>query len=105
MKFDGQCAALAGILAILFSASAASQSHDVVVLTYAGPIAPISAQYITRGISEAESRGAAAVILELDTPGGLDSSMRQIIQGEMNARVPVIVFVAPRARGRLRPAA
>lgn len=96
MKFDGHCAALAGIFAILFSASAASQSHDVVVLTYAGPIAPISAQYITHGISEAESRSVAAVILELDTPGGLDSSMRQIIQGEMNARVPVIVFVAPR---------
>jgi len=64
--------------------------------TYSGPINPASAEYIARGISEAEARNAAAFVLQLDTPGGLDSSMRDIIQHEMNARVPVIVFVAPR---------
>jgi membrane-bound serine protease (ClpP class) len=73
-----------------------ARAREVVVLTFAGPIGPVSADYIARGIGEAESRGAAAVILRLDTPGGLDSSMRQIIQREMNARVPVVVFVAPR---------
>jgi membrane-bound serine protease (ClpP class) len=66
------------------------------VLAYAGPISPASAEYITRGIAEAEARNAAAVVIEIDTPGGLDSSMRQIIQREMNSRVPVIAFVAPR---------
>jgi len=71
------------------------EAAEVVVLTYAGPIGPISAEYIARGISEAEARGATAVILGLDTPGGLDASMRQIIQREMNARVPVVVYVAP----------
>src|ERR1700722_14082926 len=70
-------------------------SPGVVVVPYAGPIGPPSAEYITRGIGEAESRHAAAFVLELDTPGGLDSSMRQIIQREMNSTVPVIVFVGP----------
>src|SRR5262249_33314969 len=79
-----------------FCAVASAEAAEVVVLTYAGTIGPISASYIARGIHEAEARGAAAVILRLDTPGGLDSSMRQIIQREMNARVPVVLFVAPR---------
>ena len=82
--------------ALFWAAPARAQSRDVVVLTYAGPIGPVSAEYIDRGIGEGEARGAAAVILLLDTPGGLDTSMRQIIQREMNARVPVVVFVAPR---------
>lgn len=70
--------------------------QEIVVLPYAGPIGAASVEYIERGISEAEARKATAVVLELDTPGGLDSSMRQIIQREMNARIPVIAFVAPR---------
>ncbi|HUJ33147.1 MAG TPA: nodulation protein NfeD [Candidatus Acidoferrum sp.] len=78
-----------------FFASASQAQQQVVLLPYAGPISPASAEYITRGITDAESRKAAAVILELDTPGGLDSSMRKIIQAEMNSSVPVVVFVAP----------
>ena len=84
------------LVVVLLSLAPDVRAGDVVILTYAGPIGPISAEYISRGIAEAESRGAAAVILELDTPGGLDSSMREIIQREMNARVPVVVYVAPR---------
>jgi membrane-bound serine protease (ClpP class) len=89
-------AGLALVAAIIFCAPAARAQHEVVVLPYAGPISPASAEFIERGIADAEARNAAAVILELDTPGGLDSSMRRIVQREMNARVPVIVFVAPR---------
>ncbi len=70
--------------------------EEVVVLTYSGPISVLSAEYIERGISEAEARKAAAVVLQLDTPGGLDSPMRRIIQKMMNARLPVIVYVSPR---------
>ncbi len=73
-----------------------THAGEVIVLTYAGPIGSVSAEYVSRGIAEAEARGAAVVILQLDTPGGLDSSMRRIIQREMNARVPVVVYVAPR---------
>lgn len=81
--------------ATLIAPSARAQ-QEVYVLQYTGPISAASAEYIERGISEAESAKAAAVVLELDTPGGLDSSMRQIIQREMNAQVPVIAYVAPR---------
>ena len=86
-------ALLLGVLASL--APAARAQREVVVLPYSGPISPASAQYLTRGIADAEARNAAAVVIEIDTPGGLDSSMRKIVQGEMSARVPVIVYVAP----------
>jgi membrane-bound serine protease (ClpP class) len=82
-------------LAALMVPEARAQ-QQVVVLRYAGPISAASAEYVDRGITEAEATNSDAVVLELDTPGGLDSSMREIIQREMNARVPVIVFVAPR---------
>ena len=84
------------LVSLILPASAWCAQPEVFVLPYAGAITSAGAEYVTRGISDAEARNAAAVVLELDTPGGLDSSMRQIIQREMNARVPVIVFVAPR---------
>lgn len=87
---------LIGATLSLVPIAGAAAPTSVVVLTYSGPINPASAEYIARGISEAEARNAAAFVLQLDTPGGLDSSMRDIIQHEMNAHVPVVVFVAPR---------
>ncbi len=84
------------LASLFFAMVPVARAADVVVLTYSGPIDSISAEYISRGIGEAEARGAVAVILQLDTPGGLDSSMRAIIQREMNARLPVVVYVAPR---------
>ncbi|HVB35713.1 MAG TPA: nodulation protein NfeD [Candidatus Acidoferrales bacterium] len=95
MKRTAICAALLGIFLGL-GLSSSARAGDVVVLTYAGPINAISAEYISRGITEAESRHASALILQLDTPGGFDSAMRKIVQAEMNAPVPIIVFVAPR---------
>ncbi len=83
------------VLALAFAAIQAEGS-DVVVLTAAGPVGTFMAEYVERGITEAEARGAAAVVLRLDTPGGLDSAMRRIVQRTMNARVPVIAYVAPR---------
>ena len=94
MRLSCRAVPWAAFLVLIFAG--VTSAGDVVVLTYAGPIGSVSAEYISRGIAEAEARGAAAVILQLDTPGGLDSSMRQIIQQEMNARVPVVVYVAPR---------
>jgi membrane-bound serine protease (ClpP class) len=61
-----------------------------------GVINPFSARYLERAIRETETAGAAALVLELDTPGGLDSAMRDMIQAELNSHAPVIVFVAPR---------
>ncbi|NIM06857.1 MAG: nodulation protein NfeD [Armatimonadetes bacterium] len=60
-----------------------------------GVINPFGARYLERAIRETERAGAAALILVLDTPGGLDTAMRSMIQAELNAHVPVIVYVAP----------
>ena len=68
----------------------------VAVLSFEGVINPMASKYITRGIERAEEMNAECVVLELDTPGGLDPSMRVIVRKMMNATVPVIVYVAPR---------
>jgi membrane-bound serine protease (ClpP class) len=68
---------------------------SVSVLTVKGIINPVSAQYLIEGINEAHDNGYQAVIIEIDTPGGLDESMRDIIQTMINTKIPVIVYVHP----------
>jgi membrane-bound serine protease (ClpP class) len=60
-----------------------------------GPITPPMSKYIIRVIDEAIANNAQAVIMEMDTPGGLDKSMREIIQKELSSYIPIIVFVSP----------
>jgi membrane-bound serine protease (ClpP class) len=67
----------------------------VIGLTLDQAVQPISAEYVVRGIHYANQKGAAAVLLEVDTPGGLESSMREIITAIVDSRVPVITYVAP----------
>ncbi len=91
--------ALICLLALICTALCAPRSaaqSKIVFLHVVGGVGPASADYITRGIESAESQNANAVVLELDTPGGLDSSMRAIVQQEMNAKIPVVVYVSPR---------
>ncbi len=84
------------LLFLAFSFSLASAKGDtVVVLTVKGAITPVVASYLDRGIRAAEADGATAVVVELDTPGGLDDSMRDIVQRIIGAKVPVVVFVSP----------
>jgi membrane-bound serine protease (ClpP class) len=71
-----------------------TEEQPVVQLKVKGPIIPIVAQYVERGIKTAEEQGAICVIL-MDTPGGLDKSMREIIQRILDSRVPVVVYVYP----------
>ena len=64
-----------------------------VVLDIKGPIGPAVSDYVVRGIRKAQDMGAALVVLRMDTPGGLDSSMREIIQAIVASPVPVASFV------------
>jgi len=68
---------------------------DVLKLTVDDTIQPISEEYIARGLDAARNAGDTAVLIELRTPGGLESSMREIIQKIVASPVPVIVYVAP----------
>ncbi|MCD6310086.1 MAG: nodulation protein NfeD [Candidatus Eremiobacteraeota bacterium] len=67
---------------------------NTVIITIKGPINPVLASYVIRGLEEAEKKQAIC-ILKMDTPGGLDSSMRKIIQEIMRSDIPVITYVAP----------
>jgi len=78
------------------SGAARADSATIEVLSVDGTIVPVVASYIDRGISRAESEGAVACIIELNTPGGLLNSTEDIVQRILNARVPVIVYVSPR---------
>src|SRR6266508_1591796 len=76
-------------------AAAQSGPPGVVELRIDGVVDPFVADHVEGGIADAADDGAAAVLLTLDTPGGLDSSMRQITQAILNAEIPVIGYVSP----------
>lgn len=67
----------------------------VIVADYQGIISPIAAEYITRVIDQAEATQVSLIIFTLDTPGGLDQSMRTIVRKILNSSVPVCVYVYP----------
>jgi membrane-bound serine protease (ClpP class) len=70
-------------------------SAEVVKIKVAAPIHPITSEYVVRSLEQADRDGADLVILTLDTPGGLDTSMREIIEKIVNAKTPVAAFVGP----------
>jgi len=78
---------------ITIEAQAAAPTIDV--LHVKGVINPVLVDYIKRGIEHAEDNNAIACIIQMDTPGGLDTSMRDIIKDIVNAQVPVVVYVSP----------
>jgi len=80
---------------ILLAALAGGLDAAVLKITVAAPIHPISSEYIVQAIKQADADGARLVLLVLDTPGGLDTSMREIISAIVNARTPVVAYVGP----------
>jgi membrane-bound serine protease (ClpP class) len=85
------------VLLLMAGAVGAAAPRAVFVLPAVGSINPGLAEFIVEGIHQAERENAAALVIELDTPGGLETSMRQIVQAITNAKVPVVVFVYPRS--------
>jgi membrane-bound serine protease (ClpP class) len=70
--------------------------NDVLVAELDGVISPASSSYLVRVIETAEKENAACLIFKIDTPGGLDVSMREITKKILNAEIPVVVYVAPK---------
>lgn len=87
--------ALLLLLAVAFAPPAASAAGNLNVATISGSINPASADHLMKVITRSEQEGAAAVLIELDTPGGLLAATKDIIQAILNAKVPVIVYVSP----------
>lgn len=86
----------AALLLLKAISPAQEGASSIIVLTINGVINPVIARYVVGGLEEAKALRAEAVIIELNTPGGLDSAMREIVQGILNASVPVIVYVTPK---------
>ncbi len=85
-----------GFLAsVVLTLAAPAWSAPIYKLTVDDIIHRVSAQYITEGIDRADRDGAELVLIQLKTPGGLDTAMREIIEKILNAETPVVVYVAP----------
>lgn len=88
---------VASLAPLLLMGGAAAQVKPIYRIALADDIInPVAAEYISTSIKKAEGGGACALIIELDTPGGLLTSTRAIVRDIMNAKVPIVVYVAPR---------
>ena len=83
----------AAVAALVFAPSVAGAEIPVVELD--GVVHAVTAAHVVQAIDRADASGAPLLVIRLDTPGGLDSSMRQIIDRMLNCRTPVAVFVSP----------
>jgi len=86
---------LTAILTLCATASAASARPRVLAVKFENDVNPVTQDYVTDEIHRASSDGYSAVVILLDTPGGLGSSMEKIVKAELASKVPVIVYVSP----------
>ena len=86
---------LSSLLLLSFPWSSSAMEKQVQVIKINDAITPATADFIRRGIEQASKEKAQALIIQLDTPGGLDLSMRDIIKDMLNADVPIVVYVSP----------
>jgi membrane-bound serine protease (ClpP class) len=84
------------LMGLLGNSIAGASSPTIRILHVEGTIVPVLADYIDRGITNAEKEGSVACVIELNTPGGLLDSTERIVQRIMNADVPIVVYVSPK---------
>jgi membrane-bound serine protease (ClpP class) len=96
MKRINPAIALLVVLFLTGVAAAAGPPRAVYLLRAVGSINPGLAEFMVDGLRQAERQNAEALVIELDTPGGLETSMRQIVKAISNAKIPVVVYVYPR---------
>ncbi len=71
------------------------EQRDVIIINLNGVINPVAAEYVSKAIKKASETDAEVLIIQLDTPGGLDTSMRVIVKDIIGSSVPVVVYVSP----------
>jgi membrane-bound serine protease (ClpP class) len=93
------CAPLFMLLAALAPLAAAFAANDgkgrVLAVRLEGPVTPVMAEVLEHAIARAEDESYAALLIEIDTPGGLETSMREMVKDILAARVPVLAWVSP----------
>jgi membrane-bound serine protease (ClpP class) len=95
--FLASLAAFAAVL--LLGGSARAATPRVLVVEFDNDINPVTADYLNDGIDRANNGDYSAVVIELDTPGGLVDSMNKVVKKELESKVPVIVYIAPEGAG------
>lgn len=84
------------LLFLLFTIFAVEKLNaEIVVINVEGIVNPVMSEFITKSIDAAEKEKANVLIIKLDTPGGLDTSMRSIVKKIISSEVPVVVYVSP----------
>ncbi|MGB9765072.1 MAG: NfeD family protein [Candidatus Saccharicenans sp.] len=84
-----------GISLLIFLILSLSLQAKVFTITIKDPIHPVTAEYVLKSLEKAQKEGAHLLIIKINTPGGLDSSMREIIEGIVTSSVPVAAYVSP----------
>jgi membrane-bound serine protease (ClpP class) len=84
-----------GLTLATTAAAGSAEAATVATLHLDGVINPVAVRLVSLAIERARADGAAALVIQLDTPGGLERSMRSIVREILNAPLPVIVYVSP----------